>query len=273
MQIGIDLNDGYGGLKVEPVISSTELIEALDGGLEMSKLTSQEIIKQGWKAVHRNDVFALYKRRVPANNGAVQYLLTGSLPDVSPRTFLHSNVDYDCRKKWDVTMHDMNVLGVPSGGSGVGSGCMEGDEQYAEDLLYYRTRWPWPLKDRDYTLARRCGVFEEKSAIVLVSRSTEAPNCAVKNGVIRVDNYWCRSAFISSPSSSSSSFSASSVPSVDRPGMKFVTVFCDDQKVPLPPMVVDILSAQGEKVVPDSISRLHAVARGIESMRRKNGAG
>ena len=33
-------------------------------------------------------------------------------------------------------------------------------------------------------------------------------------------------------------------------------------------MVVDILSAQGEKVVPDSIARLHAVARNIESLKR-----
>lgn len=25
----------------------------------------------------------------------------------------------------------------------------------ASDVLYYRTKWPWPLKDRDYSLARR----------------------------------------------------------------------------------------------------------------------
>ena len=51
-------------------------------------------------------------------------------------------------------MHDMNVLGVPSGGGGVEGGLTEGQDM-GEDLLYYRTRWPWPLKDRDYTLARR----------------------------------------------------------------------------------------------------------------------
>ena len=25
----------------------------------------------------------------------------------------------------------------------------------SEDTLYYREKWPWPLKDRDYTVARR----------------------------------------------------------------------------------------------------------------------
>jgi hypothetical protein len=47
-----------------------------------------------------------------------------------------------------------------------------GTEESA-DKLYYRTKWPWPLKDRDYTLARRCFVFEEEEAIVLISKSTE----------------------------------------------------------------------------------------------------
>ena len=38
----------------------------------------------------------------PNNAGPVEYLMTGHLPDVSARSFLHSNIDYDCRKKWDV---------------------------------------------------------------------------------------------------------------------------------------------------------------------------
>lgn len=265
LQVGVDLNDGM-GLMVEPVISSTELSAAVDDALLLANMTDGDISKLGWKTVHQNDVFVLYKRRVPPNSGPVEYLMRGKLPDVSARTFLHSNVDYDCRKKWDVTMQDMNVLGVPSGGSGVGNGCLDNAEEYAEDLLYYRTRWPWPLKDRDYTLARRCCVFDDKNAIVLISRSTEAPQCPVKSGVIRVDNYWCKSVFISAATTPASP--SEGVSPVDVPGMRFVSVFCDDQKVPLPPMVVDILSAQGEKVVPDSIARLHAVARGIEASRR-----
>ena len=121
----------------------------------------------------------------------------------------------------------------------------------------------------------------------------QVSHCPAKSGVIRVDNYWCRSAFLSCAPRSS----------VDAPGTHFITVFCDDQKVandlahqpialprsnnmyscvsialcvlcvwgvqvPLPPMVVDVLSAQGEKVVPDSLARLHAVARNIEHLRR-----
>ena len=63
-------------------------------------------------------------------------------------------------------------------------------------------------------------------------------------------------------SSTTSSSSSSHIAAVDLPGTSFITLFCDDQKVPLPPTIVDILSKQGEKLVPDSISSLHEVARG-----------
>jgi hypothetical protein len=53
--------------------------------------------------------------------------------------------------------------------------------------------------------------------------------------------------------------------SVDSPGLRFVTVFCDDQKVPLPAALVDVISAQGEKVVPGAIERLYHVAKDLQS--------
>ena len=43
----------------------------------------------------------------------------------------------------------------------------------SSDVLYYRTKWPWPLKDRDYALARRCRVFPAHNAVVFISKSVE----------------------------------------------------------------------------------------------------
>jgi len=62
---------------------------------------------------------------------------------------------------------------------------------------------------------------------------------------------------------------AGDVSAVDLPGTSFITLFCDDQKVPLPTTIVDILSKQGEKLVPDSITSLHEVARGVEKERQR----
>jgi hypothetical protein len=76
-----------------------------------------------------------------------------------------------------------------------------------------------------------------------------------------------------SPASSTASGAddavAGDVSAVDLPGTSFITLFCDDQKVPLPTTIVDILSKQGEKLVPDSITSLHEVARGVEKERQR----
>ena len=140
---------------VEPVdvrsylIPISELAGALEKALEISSQSHEEIKKSGWKVVHQSDIFSLYKRRLKrpgGGDGPVEYLMTGALPDVSPRTFLHSQIDKQCRKQWDKTMKDMSDGSTSS---------METGGSESEDILYYRTKWPWPLKDRDYTLARR----------------------------------------------------------------------------------------------------------------------
>ena len=148
-------------------ISNDELAKALDTALALAQQSQADIQKAGWKLVHQGDVFALYKRRVKRLIGdgtAVEYMMTGNLPDISPRTFLHAQLSKACRKQWDKTMEDMS-----DGGTDV----MEEGGDHSEDLLYYRTKWPWPLKDRDYTLARRTKHFGDKNAIVLISKSTD----------------------------------------------------------------------------------------------------
>jgi len=49
---------------------------------------------------------------VPPNVGPVEYLMKGVLPDVSAKSFLHSNIDYDCRKKWDMVINLITFIYV-----------------------------------------------------------------------------------------------------------------------------------------------------------------
>lgn len=67
--------------------------------------------------------------------------------------------------------------------------------------------------------------------------------------LLKVDNSkHCQSNDVFSKIMSTTRHSSSKFRNIDLPGMKFVTIFCDDQKVPLPNSVTDILSKQGEKV-------------------------
>jgi hypothetical protein len=132
------------------LVPTSEMSSALEEALRFAELSDEEIRNAGWKLVFENEKFSLYKRRAKGpkgkDNGPIEYLMTGRLPDVSARTFLHSQIDKQCRKQWDKTMKDM---------SDADASVMETGNDESEDILYYRTKWPWPLKDRDYTLARR----------------------------------------------------------------------------------------------------------------------
>jgi hypothetical protein len=99
-------------------------------------------------------------------------------------------------------------------------------------------------------LARRVRHFPDKKAIVLISKSTDSKEFPKKaDHVIRVDRYWCQSTVFATKES------------IDKPGMKFVTFFCDDQQIPLPNKLVDLLCKAGERVVPESMTNLHKVAQ------------
>ena len=281
------------------VIPASELNATLEEALLIASKSAEEIKQAGWKVVHKSDLFSLYKRRsLPNNQGPVEYMMTGKIADVSPRTFLHVQISCECRRAWDKTVKEMTPGGLR---------LIDGAEG-SEDSLYYRTKWPWPLKDRDYTLARRCRAFEDKRALVFVSRSADMPKHERKEGVIRVDNYWCHSALFSTPELATGSAAAgagaagagagsagqgggghgkrqslaerakareaskkaaagggffaklankkpatgaggqdggvASSSCLDKKGLTFVSIFCDDQKVPLHPRIVDMIAHQ-----------------------------
>ena len=345
------------------LIPQSDVDLAFDQSLDVLEKSNEDIVNSGWKLVHENELYTLFKRRNidgqgNKGQGPVEYMMKGFVQDVSPRLFLHTQTNKVLRKSWDNTMKDMET--DEHSPNSLDKYVVEGNDD-SEDTLYYRTKWPWPLKDRDYTLARRVNFLADKgkNAVVFVSKATTSgPDVPRKDGVIRVDNYWCRSTYFASTfdgGGESTSTSATATTStktkgkkqqkqvfmhhqlhqteadspaaiapshpqtpgirqnmdklfsrpmfalkmgmprlesikmkmpklgggkdagtgignvgtrwksagpmaIDLPGTRFVTIFCDDSKVPLPPKVVDMISTQAEKVVPESMRSLHRAA-------------
>lgn len=362
-----DGNDEHGQEDNDSLIAQSDVQLALDLSLQVIQKTNEDIVRMGWKLVHENELYTLFKRRGSDDKGnqgqgPVEYMMKGFVEDVSPRIFLHTQTNKALRKSWDNTMKDMKT--DEHSPNSLDKYVVEGNDD-SEDTLYYRTKWPWPLKDRDYTLARRVHFVagqtndRAKEALVFVSRaSVSGTDVPRKDGVIRVDNYWCHSVYFSSSVGSTSKTSATAIKTekqlrgkekqklkiqvhqigadppfsiapipetddepehtavknlhhgmemiltrpmfaikkgvpnlasikvripklgkgtssgtmkvlrhrgagpmpVDLPGTRFVTIFCDDSKVPLPAKVVDMISAQAEKVVPESMRSLHKAA-------------
>ena len=138
---------------------------------------------------------------------------------------------------------------------------IETGAENSQDILYYSTRWPLPLKDRDYTLARRCKLVPDKRAIVFVSKSVNHPRALV-DGALRVDKYWCHSTFFSS-SNDSREGRIGGARMFDSPGLSYITIFCDTN-VALPASVIDLLSRHAEKTVPSSMSVLFAFSKNLK---------
>lgn len=294
-------------------IQSSELGQVLQRAIHILSLTVEEIKQQGWKLVQNTEHFSLYKRRPQGlSDGPYEYMMIGIFNDVSPKNFLLCQTQKALRQIWDDTLGQMNVISQET------TSDANFPDMDSEDSIYYRVKWPWPLKDRDYTLIRRSKVLSESNAITFISRAVEIPSCPHVKDVMRVDNYRCESAFISTASSHSESSSSSSAASeegsksaphsvphfvehappvvqkvfidvsgkiaeikhvihsvthhgrnkahtsgsvYDKPGVKFVSVFCDDQKVPLPSMIVDALSKQAERMAAQNIVKLHKTAK------------
>ena len=101
--------------------------------------------------------------------------MTGEFDDVSASTFLTSQISKQVRQNWDSTLKDMSegLIHFVRDEYDIDNEYNAMQLAITNDILYYRTKWPWPLKDRDYSLARRCKVFNKENAVVFVSRSTE----------------------------------------------------------------------------------------------------
>ena len=234
-------------------VPEKDMTEALRQGLLYQYGKNEAILKkEGWKNVHSEKHFSLFKRRTSdKKKGPVTYLMMGQIDDVSPRAFLKAQIVKAYRDKWDKTMAAMETIKhstVP----------MESGTEKSQDILYYRTRWPWPLKDRDYTLSRRCKVALDKGAIVFVSKSVSYPRDLV-DGALRVDRYWCHSTFFSTQDESRGRSKM-----FDIPGLSYVTIFCDDTNVALPASVIDLLSRHAEKTVPSSMNTLFEFSKNLK---------
>lgn len=151
---------------------------------------SDDICRSGWSLVHESPEFHLFKRciaRSDGSKGPIEYLMTGSLSDISPFSFLAAQIHRSWRSLWDNTMKEMSqgtlyikknhcfslsTEDTNTDADVVDAGCHI-SPVFSSDKLYYRTKWPWPLQDRDYSLVRRCRIFPDENAFVLVSRSTQ----------------------------------------------------------------------------------------------------
>lgn len=146
-----------------------EMQSVLASAQRLVSCSPQQIAAEGWKVIHESSIFALYKRSNEAK--PMEYLMMGQFQDVSPRTFLLAQVDNVVRGLWDKTMKEMSPGHIEALKED-GLVCKN-----MEDVSYYRTKWPWPMNDRDYVLSRRSARFPMRLCLFCPSNRSAGARC------------------------------------------------------------------------------------------------
>jgi hypothetical protein len=170
------------------IIPKTELQDILTNAKDFLAQNRSSLLNSGWKLVFEASAFSLYKRKKvktdPSTTGAnpegpTEYLVKGGYSDISAKSFLQAQVIKKFRKLWDTSTKEMSegiidiVPQEPRTNSNNSTNLFAARLSNSSDAIYFRSKWPWPLKDRDYVLARRCKVFDDDNAVVFASKSCE----------------------------------------------------------------------------------------------------
>ena len=84
--------------------------------------------------------------------------MTGRFNDISAKSFFRFQINKNLRNIWDQSLKELFSIHAHTS---LMDDCPAHEviskplAEDSEDLVYCRTKWPWPLKDRDYTLTRR----------------------------------------------------------------------------------------------------------------------
>jgi hypothetical protein len=168
------------------IIPKTELQDILTNAKDFLAQNRSSLLNSGWKLVFEASAFSLYKRKKGNNDpganpeGPTEYLVKGEFSDISAKSFFQAQVIKKFRKLWDTSTKEMSegiidiVPQEPKTNSNNSTpNLFAAQLTNTSDAIYFRSKWPWPLKDRDYVLARRCKVFDDDNAVVFASKSCQ----------------------------------------------------------------------------------------------------
>jgi hypothetical protein len=112
--------------------------------------------------------------KVASNPNLYEYLTIGTWSGLDPELLFLATLDHEYRKTWDETVAQCEVI----------DSHRPGDEHSPTDLIYWVTKCPFPLSNRDFVYCRRGVVVGDD--FYVVSRHAEHSSKPVKSSPVRV---------------------------------------------------------------------------------------
>lgn len=172
-----------------------------------------------WKPfIERRDLL-VWRMEHPQNRGNYMYKMYGKFHDVSLDEFLSVQLDTSSfRRSWDTNTNECKVIDTKKDDGSV--------------VYYWDVKWPSFFANRDYCCHRQHVVDPDSGMVVVVSKSTEHPDCPSNRKSWRVKDYW-------------SIMTIKPVSSPDQLGVEFCLTGYENPGVRLPESIVTWVAIRG----------------------------
>ncbi|XP_028415009.1 stAR-related lipid transfer protein 7, mitochondrial-like [Dendronephthya gigantea] len=191
--------------------------------------------EEGWvKFLQQKDL--LVWRRPLNKDGLYQYKVFGTFFDISSEAFFKSQIDLQYRKSWDKYAISLDIIDKSS--------------ECGSEVVHWVTKFPYPLKSRDYVFVRRAQIDDLSNTMVLVSRASSHEECPESEEYIRVKDY--ASQMVVRPHGA-----------FHQPGFDYVLIYHDDSRVNVPKFCVNMITGSA---VPDFVKTLHDAAANMKTL-------
>ncbi|XP_046850526.1 stAR-related lipid transfer protein 7, mitochondrial-like [Xenia sp. Carnegie-2017] len=171
-------------------------------------------------------------RRYLDVKGLYEYKVFGTFKDISSEAFFNTQLDLQYRKSWDKYVISLDIIDRSKCGS---------------EVVHWATKFPYPLKSRDYVIVRRAKVDVKSNTMVIMSRTLSHDDCPESDDYIRVKDY--ASQMLVRPHTT-----------FQENGFDFVFTYHDDSRVNVPKFCVNMITGSA---VPDFLKTLHDAAANI----------
>jgi len=132
--------------------------------------------KGDWSPFLERKDIVVWRKDHPTQKGMYIYKMYGRFEDVTAEEFMKVQLDMsEFRLSWDTSTAQCYVL--------------DQNAETKQEVYYWEVNWPRFFSNRDYCCVRQTLHDEESGTTVLISRSTDHPNCPIKRKCLRVEDY------------------------------------------------------------------------------------
>jgi len=188
----------------------------------------EELTSNGWTNEIFQEKYRIWKKQIPEENVTL-YKIFGSFDTVSSVEFYNAQVNDQYRSVWDKSVSSLYVVDNITNN---------------REIVYWATKFPFPLQDRDYVFERSHLMDEKSHTIEIASRSITHKSKPEYPKFVRVCKY-------------GSKLVIRAHKDLYQKGMSYCLTYYDDFGMPIPNQVKDRLA---NTKIPEFLDKVHDAA-------------